>query len=341
MDALSEFLRTVKLSGAMFYDARCSAPWCVRSPPVERWRDYVAPASSHVVEFHLVTEGRCYVRLGDETTALAAGDIVMLPHGDEHYLGNGVGAAVVEGESDLHKLLTRQIALETFGGGGEPTHFVCGYLACDARRMRPVLAGLPRVVRVRLRDDVAGTWLENTIRHSVTQATAGAPGSDVILRRLAEVLFVEALRRYVVALPPGLTGWLAGAADPAVGRALAAMHRRTAHAWTLAEIAREAGLSRSALTERFTRYLGQSPMNYFADWRLELAAETLRTTNLGVVEVAAQVGYESGAAFNRAFKRRFALPPARYRRDHRGADDGAGAPRDRRRPAGTSDGSAC
>ncbi len=337
MDALSEFLRTVKLSGAMFYDAHCSAPWCVRSPPSQRWRDYVAPASSHVVEFHLVTEGRCYVRVGDETTALAAGDIVMLPHGDEHYMGNGVGAAVIDGEGDLHRLLTRQVALESFGGGGEPTHFVCGYLACEARLMRPVLAGLPRVVRVQLRDDAAGTWLENTIRHAVTQATAGAPGSDVILRRLAEVLFVEALRRYVVGLPPGLTGWLAGAADPAVGRALAAMHRRAAHAWTLAEIAREAGLSRSALTERFTRYLGQSPMNYFADWRLELAAEALRTTNLGVVEVAAQVGYESEAAFNRAFKRRFALPPARYRRDQRGENGArANARADRERRAGRS-----
>jgi len=317
VDALSEFLRTVKLSGALFYDARCSAPWCIRSPPTQRFRQYVASSGNHVIEFHLVTGGRCYVRVGNDTTALSAGDIVMMPHGDEHYMGNGVGSPVIDGEAAMHKLVTREIELETLGGGGEETQLVCGYLACDERLMQPILAGLPRVVRVRLRDDAAGSWLESTIRHTVDQAATSAPGSNVVLGRLAEVVFVEALRRYVVQLPSGHTGWLAGAADPAIGRALAALHRRPEHAWTLDELARDAALSRSALTERFARYLGQGPMTYLADWRLELAAEALRTTTLGVAEVATRVGYESEAAFNRAFKRRFELPPARYRRDSR------------------------
>ena len=317
VDALSEFLRTVKLSGALFYDARCSAPWCIRSPPSQKFREYVAPLGNRVIEFHLITGGRCYVRVGNDTTALSAGDIVMLPHGDEHYMGNGVGSPVIDGESAMHKLVTREIELETLGGGGEETRLVCGYLACDERLMQPILAGLPRVVRVRLRDDAAGTWLESTIRHTVDQAATSAPGSNVVLGRLAEVVFVEALRRYAVQLPIGHAGWLVGAADPAIGRALAALHRRPEHAWTLDELARDAALSRSALTERFARYLGQGPMTYLADWRLELAAEALRTTTLGVAEVATRVGYESEAAFNRAFKRRFELPPARYRRDQR------------------------
>jgi AraC-like DNA-binding protein len=327
VDALSEFLRTVKLSGALFYDARCSAPWCIRSPPSRKFREYVAPLGNHVIEFHLVTGGRCYVRVGNDTTALSAGDIVMLPHGDEHYMGNGVGSPVIDGEGAMHKLVTREIELETLGGGGEETQLVCGYLACDERLMQPIIAGLPRVVRVRLRDDAAGTWLESTIRHTVDQAATSSPGSNVVLGRLAEVVFVEALRRYVVQLPTGHTGWLAGAADPAIGRALAALHRRPEHAWSLDELARDAALSRSALTERFARYLGQGPMTYLADWRLELAAEALRTTTLGVAEVATRVGYESEAAFNRAFKRRFELPPARYRRDRRGERAEPGAQR--------------
>jgi transcriptional regulator GlxA family with amidase domain len=180
-----------------------------------------------------------------------------------------------------------------------------------------MLAGLPRVVRVNIRSDAAGEWLENSIVHAVDRAVAVAPGSDVILARLAEVLFAETLQRYVGQLPPGRTGWLAGAGDTTVGRSLAALHRRPAYPWTLDELAREAAVSRSALTERFARLIGQSPMAYLADWRLELGAEALRSTSRSVMQVAAEVGYDSEAAFNRAFKRRFGKPPAQYRRAHR------------------------
>ena len=159
--------------------------------------------------------------------------------------------------------------------------------------------------------------LERMVGHAVEQVASGVPGSDVIVARLAEVLFAEALRRYVLQLPPQRTGWLAGAADPNVGRALAEMHQRPAYAWTLEELADVAGVSRSTLGERFARYLGQGPMAYLADWRLELAAESLRTTSRSVLNIAGDVGYESEAAFNRAFKRRFALPPARYRKSLR------------------------
>ncbi len=194
---------------------------------------------------------------------------------------------------------------------------MCGYLACDAGLIRPVLAGLPRVVRVHLRNDRGGAWLEQSILHGVERAQAAAPGSDVILAKLAEVLFTEALQRYVMQLPAGRTGWLAGAGDATVGRSLAALHHRPAHPWTLDELAEEAGVSRSALTERFARYLGESPMAYLTDWRLELGAESLRTSSRSVLQVAAEVGYESEAAFNRAFKRKFGSPPAQYRRASR------------------------
>jgi AraC-like DNA-binding protein len=317
MDALSELLSAVKLSGAMFYVAECSKPWRLRSPPSNKLGKYVAANASHVIEFHLVTHGSGYVRVGDETTPFAAGDLLMVPHGDAHEMGNGSGAALVDGEKGLPALLQGGMKSARLGGGGEETRFVCGYLACEAGLIRPVLVGLPRVVRVHIRNDRAGEWLENSISHAVERASGAAPGSDVILARLAEVLFADALQRYVNQLPPGRTGWLAGAGDATVGQSLAALHRKPAHPWTLDELAAEAAVSRSVLTERFARYLGQSPMAYLADWRIELGAEALRASSRSVLQIATEVGYESEAAFNRAFKRKFAKPPAQYRRAFR------------------------
>lgn len=319
MDALSELLKVVKLSGAVFLNAECGAPWCLRSPPSRKFGEIVAKPGSHVIEFHLVAEGRVYIRVGGETTQLMAGDIALLPHGDEHFMGNGSGVEPIDGEPALPAVLKGQLSLSEFGGAGERTKLICGYLVCDERLIQPVLVGLPHVLRVHIRNDAAGQWLENSIRHAVNQATNPTPGSAAVLARLAEVLFAETLRRYVLQLPEGRTGWLAGVGDPFIGRSLSALHSRPAHAWTLDQLAQEVGLSRSALTDRFSRYLGQGPMAYLAEWRLELAADLLRTTARNVVYVAAEVGYDSEAAFNRAFRRRFGDPPARYRAATRAA----------------------
>jgi len=317
MDALSELLRAVKLSGALFYNSSCTAPWCLRAPNSSTFLPYIRAQATRVIEFHHVTEGTAYVRVGSETTPLTAGDIVMMPHGDPHEMGAGIGGKAISGEEALPALWSGRIELSSFGGGGEKTGLVCGFLACDGDLIKPVLAGLPRVVRVNIFSDPSGNWLGNMLMHAVSQAAASTPGGDVILAHLAEVLFTEVLRRYLVALPEGRTGWLAGAGDPAVGRALAALHREPAFEWTLDLLAQEASVSRSALTEKFTRYIGQAPMAYLTEWRLELGAEALRSTSRSVQRVALDSGYESEAAFNRAFKRRFSLPPARYRREAR------------------------
>jgi AraC-like DNA-binding protein len=317
MDALSELLRAVKLTGALFYKSRCTAPWCLNAPSSTFFAPYVAPHATHIIEFHHISEGRAYVRVGEETTPLEAGDVVMMPHGDPHQMGNGVGGKAIDGSAAMSALMTGRVHLATFGGGGAETGLVCGYLACDAELIKPVLASLPRVLRVNLRTDKGGEWFENTLRHAVEQAAAARPGGDVFLAHLAEALFADVLRRYLASLPEGRTGWLAGAGDPAVGRALGALHRSPAKDWTLDELAREAGISRSALTDRFTRYLGVAPMSYLTDWRLELGAEALRTTSRSVQSIALDTGYESEAAFNRAFKRKFSAPPARYRREWR------------------------
>ncbi len=248
---------------------------------------------------------------------LSAGDVIMMPHGDAHYLGSGPGHESAMADDDMRALLTGQLALSQLGGVGEDARLVCGYLASEAGLIQPLLDGLPRVVRVNIRSDTQGTILESMIRHAVDQAADGAPGSQAIVAHLAEVLFAEVLRRYLMQLSGSRTGWLAGAADPIISRALVALHQRPDESWTLDRLAKEVGLSSSALTERFSRCLGQGPIGYLANWRLELAAESLRSTSRSVAQIAGEVGYDSEAAFNRAFKRRFRLPPARYRRHWR------------------------
>lgn len=256
-----------------------------------------------------MVNGAGYVRIGEETTPFGASDLFMIPHGDQHEMGNGTGAPLVSVDDRLPELLTGRILRSRLGGGGEVTPMICGYLAFGSALIRPVLAGLPRVVRVRLRNDDAGQWLEKSIVHALARVNAGGPGSEVILARRAEALFVDALQRYATQLPSWRTGWLAGALDPAVGRCLAAMHRQPGHAWTLDALAKAASLSRSALTERFIRYLGLPPMGYLTQVRLELAAEELSSTNRTVLQIAAAVGYQPEAAFNRAFKRVSARRP--------------------------------
>jgi len=190
-------------------------------------------------------------------------------------------------------------------------------MACDPQLSRPILSGLPSVFKVNLRTDRSGHWLESSILHLVDEAASGRVGSEAMLAKLSEVLFVDTLRRYVASLPEEQTGWLAGARDPVVGKSLGLLHGRVDHPWTIADLANEVGLSRSALAERFTRYLSEPPMTYLMRWRLQLAARALVRTPKGVAEIAADVGYESEASFNRAFKREFGMPPARYRREQR------------------------
>ena len=219
----------------------------------------------------------------------------------------------------LRKLQNKDLGAMRAGGGGEVTRFVCGYMACDPYISRPILGGLPPVFKVNIRTDASGQWLESSLLHLVEEAASGGVGSAAMLAKLSEALFVDTLRRYVLSLPEQQVGWLAGARDPIVGKSLGLLHSRVAHPWTIADLAEAVGLSRSALVERFTRYLSDPPMTYLTRWRLQLAARALESTSRGVAEIAGEVGYESEAAFNRAFKREFGQPPGQYRRDHKGS----------------------
>lgn len=318
MDVLSEVLKVVKLQGALFHNGEFSSPWSVHAAPSRAIANYFVPGAEHVIIYHLLTEGRASVRLDNgERIALNAGDIVMLPHGDPHVLENGTASKTMDNSEQLEQVLAQGLKLWRLGGGGEVTKFVCGFMACEPRLSQVFLSGLPPVFKVNIRNDASGRWLENSIRFSVNEADASRAGGEAVLAKLSEVLFVETLRAYIALLPPEQTGWLAGARDSEVGKTLALMHRSPAHPWTIASLAKEAGVSRSVLAERFRHYLNEPPMAYLTRWRLQLGAEMLASTSYSVAQIASEVGYESEAAFNRAFKREFTLPPARFRSQSR------------------------
>lgn len=315
MDALSEALNSVRMTGAIFFHAECTAPWGFAVPHVGKVAHLLAPGTERLVSYHLVTEGKAVVRFDRiPEFEVGAGDIVIVPHGDPHTVTNGSPASLIDSGKSLEKYLAGTLTSMRLGGGGEVTRFVCGYFGCERHADRLFLAGLPPAITVHIRGDASGQWLEDSIRYLVSEAGSGRPGRSVLLSKMAEALFVETLRRYMEQLPDEQIGWLAGARDPVVGRALALMHRRPHDPWTVADLAAEIGSSRSVVAERFARFLGEPPLAYLARWRLQLASALLRTTRRTVVQVAAEVGYESESAFNRAFKREFGHPPAQYRK---------------------------
>jgi AraC-like DNA-binding protein len=314
MDALSEILRVVRLVGAIFIHARFTAPWCYQSPSADTAAPLLEPGAERVVIFHLVTEGECFVELaGQPPVRLCAGDVVLFPRGDAHLMASAPGLAPAQ-NARLEAVLSRRPRQLAYGGGGPTTCIVCGYLACDARLARMLLAGLPPLVRVNVRGSNAGVWLEASVRYALAEARSPRPGGAGVLAKLAEVLFIEVLRRYMNEQQASRTGWLAGLGDSVVGPALNALHHRPAHAWTLEELAGAAATSRSVLAERFRHLVGTTPMQYLTQWRMLLAANLLCRSNSPLARIAEDVGYQTDTAFSRAFRREFGTPPAAWRR---------------------------
>ena len=315
MDVLSEVLRVIRLEGALFFNAEFSAPWCISSSGATGITTYLSPAAGHLIPYHYLTEGRAYARLPEgKREELTAGDIVIFPRGDAHLLGNGAPEKPVDSFQTFAKNLSQGLKLARFGGGGEITRFVCGFMGCEPRLSEVFLAGLPKMLKVHIANEPSGQWIENSIRFSVGEGNESNAGSGLVFAKLSEVLFVETLRRYINSLPPDQIGWLAGARDPTIGQALALLHKEPANHWTVSNLARRIGLSRTRFADRFRHFLGESPIAYLAQWRLKLGAELLQSTDNSVAEVAGAVGYGSEASFNRAFKRQFDCAPAQFRR---------------------------
>jgi AraC-like DNA-binding protein len=318
MDALSATLRVVQLVGAIFINARFTAPWCYQSPSADSAAPLLEPGAERVVIFHLITEGECYAELdGMAPLQLIAGDVVLFPQGHAHRMGSAPGLSPATA-ARLDVMLSRRPRQLVYGGGGAGTRVICGYLACDARLARVLLAGLPPLLKVNLRGSNAGVWLEASLRYALAEAQSPRAGGAGVLAKLAEVLFIEVLRLYMSEQSDSRRGWLAGVADRIVGTVLNSIHKDPARAWTLEELARIAGTSRSVLAERFQHLVGSSPIQYLTQWRMLLASNLLSRSSAPMAQIAEAVGYQTDTAFSRAFRREFGSPPAAWRR-HRSA----------------------
>ena len=322
VDVLSDVLRTVRLTGALFFPLHASSPWADEIPAATVFASAVLPGAQHVVSYHIVTQGACWATLCDRPPVrLEVGDIFVVPFGEPYVMSSAPGMRS-EAPADAVLSFFREMAVGsapsvvTEGGGGpERADLVCGFLACDIRPFNPVLGALPRLVHLQ-RSAAAHDHMRHLIEFALAESRQPQSGTRCVLLRLSEVLFVEVVRRYLNELGAGQTGWLAGLRDPIVGRALALLHARPADSWTLERLAREIGASRSALADRFSQFVGQPPMRYLGHWRMQLAARLLSDGSAKVAAIARDVGYESEAAFSRGFKKIVGVAPATWRRNH-------------------------
>ena len=320
VDVLSDALRTLRLTGALFFPVEASSPWVNEIPASHQLGPLVLPGAQHVVSYHIVTRGECWISLPQAAPArLEAGDIVVIPHGDP-YVMSSAPQAPPDAPRDSVLEFFRQMATGSVpavivdgGGGPERAKLVCGFLACDVRPFNPILETLPRLLLLRP-PPPASDRLGRLVEFALEESLQNRPGARCVLLRLSEVLFVEVVRRHLEGLPSDQSGWLAGLRDPVVGHALALLHARPARSWTLERLAREIAVSRSILADRFTRLLGQPPMRYLARWRMQLAATAIAAGTTSLAAVARDVGYGSEAAFSRSFKRIVGASPASWRR---------------------------
>lgn len=313
-DLLSQVLGTVRLSGTVFLQGEFRTPWGVASPTGPEIAAMLEPGARRLVLLHAVLEGECTIALTSGVSVEArAGDVALMPNGDGHIMGSRDGTEWVGLAGLLPPKPWRQVPVVRTGGTGATTRILCAYLHCDPLATPWLLGALPPLFRVRPPPGPASTWLTASLGYAVAEADASRPGRASVLSRLPELLFVDCLRQYATECADERLGWLAAMRDPALARAVSALHAEPARAWTVPALARRAAVSRSILAERFSHALGTTPMRYLARWRLQLAAHRLRTTGRSLAEIASECGYGSEAAFSRAFRREAGDWPGAWR----------------------------
>jgi AraC-like DNA-binding protein len=322
IDLLSDVLRAVRLSGAVFFRVDATSPWVIEVPDTAALAAVTLPRAQHVISYHVVTRGSCSgALLGGASVRLEEGDVLVFPHGDAYVMSIAPGMRGGPKSAEVLAFMREMVmgrlpfAVAEGGGGPEQLGLVCGFLGCDVHPFNPLLTALPSLLHVR-RAFTAGDPLGRLIDFAIVESQERRAGGECVRLRLSELMFVEVVRRYLAGLPVEQTGWLAGLRDRVVGRALGFLHERPGDDWTLEKLAKDAGLSRSALAERFTHFVGDPPMQYLARWRMQVAARLLADGQAKVSAVALQVGYESEAAFSRAFKKLAGVPPAAWRSRH-------------------------
>ncbi|HET8553842.1 MAG TPA: AraC family transcriptional regulator [Rhodanobacteraceae bacterium] len=312
VDLLSDVLTLVRLTGALVFRVDFHGPWGVAGhPTLEKFAPLLPPGTNQVMAFHVVLDGKCWVQHATrDWFAVSPGEAVLVPHGDLHGLGDQPGRSLTPfvnmlGGRSLPDL--RHVRFDT--GPGRSSSLLCGFLGCDRHAFEPLFHALPPLISVNL-----GERLNALVRYAVNEALDDRPGAASLRVRLAELLFTEALRTYMQVLPADATGWLAGLRDPLVGRSLRALHADPCRRWTVEELAHVVASSRSCLATRFRELIGEAPMHYLTHLRMQLAARHLSQSRCSVASLATMVGYDSSAAFQRAFKRHFGVPPATWRR---------------------------
>lgn len=318
-DTLSDVLEVVKLTGALFFLVDARTPWVAEAPAAMHLAPAILPRAQHVVSYHVVRQGSCWCESpGLEPMLLEEGDVIVVPHGNAYQLASACGLRTGWSLDDalgwFRAMASGRLPFVVTEGGGGPERLqlVCGFLGCDGLPFNPVLTTLPHLLKIRVQGDSAAR-LATLLEFAVTESSRARPGSRSVLLRMAELVFVEVLRAYLTTASADGASWLGGLRDPVVGRALARLHAEPARAWTLSELAHEAGASRSVLAERFALFVGLPPMAYLTHWRMQLAAGRLDAGASPVSRVASEVGYESEAAFCRAFKKLTGVTPAAWR----------------------------
>jgi AraC-like DNA-binding protein len=325
-DALSDVLKTVRLTGAVFFDVVAKAPWVAESPQRELILPKILPGAGHLIAYHVLTEGRCFANIvGQKPIAIEAGDVIVFTRCDPHVLSSSPGmrtdpaaAEMIDGATRTQLPFTVRLGDGLGDGLGDAgavsAKLVCGYLACDAQPFNPLLDHLPPVITARDSAADETPWLGQFIRLATAESTDKRAGGETVLAKLSELMFIEVVRRHLADMPPEQAGWLAGLRDPFVGKALSLLHARPERDWTIEQLAKDVGLSRSVLAERFADLVGMPPMHYLARWRMQIAAGLLNSGNTGMATIAAEIGYASEAAFSRAFKKMVGVPPSDWRR---------------------------
>lgn len=333
-EVISDVLRAVRLRGALYFDYELAAPWVATAPAGNEVAPILMPGVEHLFEFHVILAGRCWITpRGGAPRHVESGTIIVLPHGDAHTLGSEPGARARPRMQAYRRAAASERLPFLVQHGDTPfdTHLVCGFLGCDLRPFNPLLGALPAMFVIE-RAVGPDTSLGTLLRVALAESRARRPGAQDMVMRLSELLFSEAVRRYLAALGDGAPGWLGGLRDRAVGAALALLHADPARDWTLETLAAGCAVSRSVLAERFTTLVGLPPMQYLGMWRIQVATGALLGGDAPVAQVAAQVGYESEAAFSRAFRKLTGQPPARWRRERQATIRPAPARSGRARP---------
>lgn len=313
IDPLLEVLRSVRLKGGVFLDARFTAPWCVHTNIVAEDCGAFPVKPPLLIAYHFVIAGKVLVSVaGEPTLDVRAGELVLLPRNDVHTLASGTGLVPVSARHLIQPSADGGLAKISHGGGGEPAQIVCGFLGSEDS-YNPLIATLPRILKLDVREGVSREWVEASVRYAAGELTAGRFASSSLMARLSELLFVEAMRQYSATFSDQEAGWLKGVVDPQVGRALAAIHHNITSPWSADSLAKEVSMSRSAFVDRFTTLVGMPPIRYLTLWRLQAAKRILRETSKTIAQLAQEVGYGSDEAFSRAFKREFGLSPSRWR----------------------------